>query len=159
MKQVELDKLDRRILAALQQDGRISNQLLAEQVGLSPAACWRRVRTLEETGVIQGYSARVDPQLMGQGLCVLVNLSLQRHNIDSTAEIEQQVSSYPEVLQCFAVTGTADFVLRVIVPDMASYDRFLNEKIFTLKGISQVNSNFALREIKNTETIPVEGLE
>ena len=159
MKQVELDKLDRKILSALQQDGRISNQLLAEQVGLSPAACWRRVRTLEESGVIQGYSAGVDPERIGQGLCVLVNLSLQRHNIDSTAEIEQQVSSYPEVLQCFAVTGNADFVLRVIVPDMASYDRFLNEKIFTLQGIAQVNSNFALREIKNTETIPVEGIQ
>lgn len=159
MKQVNLDKLDRRILAALQEDGRISNQLLAEQIGLSPAACWRRVRALEETGIIKGYSARVDPSLIGQGLCVLVNLSLQRHTIDSTAEIEQQVSSYPEVLQCFAVTGNADFVLRVIVPDMASYDSFLNEKIFTLTGIAQVNSNFALREIKNTETIPVEGLD
>ncbi|PFG52101.1 AsnC-like helix-turn-helix protein [Marinobacter sp. LV10R520-4] len=100
MKQVELDKLDQRILVILQQDGRISNQQLAEQ-------------------------------------------------------IEQQVSSYPEVLQCFAVTGNADFVLRVIVPDMASYDRFLNEKIFTLQGIAQVNSNFALREIKNTQTIPL----
>ncbi|EDM46490.1 Lrp/AsnC family transcriptional regulator [Marinobacter algicola] len=158
MKQVDLDKLDQRILSVLQQDGRISNQLLAEQVGLSPAACWRRVRTLEENGVILGYSARLDPESVGQGLCVLVNLSLQRHNLDSTAEIEQQVSSYPEVLQCFAVTGSADFVLRVVVPDMASYDRFLNSKIFTLQGIAQVHSNFALREIKNTETIPVDGL-
>ena len=154
MKQVNLDKLDRRILAHLQEDGRISNQLLAEQVGLSPAACWRRVRTLEESGVITGYSAQLDPDAMGQGLCVLVNLSLQRHTIDSTAEIEQEVSSYPEVLQCFAVTGNADFVLRVVVPDMASYDQFLNQKIFTLKGISQVNSNFALREIKNTLALP-----
>lgn len=155
MKQVELDKLDRRILDALQQDGRISNQLLSEQVGLSPAACWRRVRALEEAGVITGYTAKLCPEAMGQGLCVLVNLSLQRHTIDSTAEIECEVSSYPEVLQCFAVTGNADFVLRVVVPDMASYDRFLNEKIFTLKGIAQVNSNFALREIKNTLTLPV----
>ena len=158
MKQVDLDKLDQRILSVLQQDGRISNQLLAEQVGLSPAACWRRVRTLEESGVILGYSARLDPERVGQRLWVLVNLSLQRHNLDSTAEIEQQVSSYPEVLQCFAVTGSADFVLRVVVRDMASYDRFLNSKIFTLQGIAQVHSNFALREIKNTETIPVDGL-
>ena len=158
MKQVDLDRLDQRILSVLQQDGRISNQLLAEQVGLSPAACWRWVRTLEENGVILGYSARLDPESVGQGLCVLVNLSLQRHNLDSTAEIEQQVSSYPEVLQCFAVTGSADFVLRVVVRDMASYDRFLNSKIFTLQGIAQVHSNFALREIKNTETIPVDGL-
>ncbi|MBK1850078.1 MULTISPECIES: Lrp/AsnC family transcriptional regulator [unclassified Marinobacter] len=155
MKQVELDKLDQRILAILQRDGRISNQQLAEQVGLSPAACWRRVRALEESGVIKGYSAHLTPERIGHGLCVLVNLSLQRHTIDSTAEIERQVSSYPEVLQCFAVTGNADFVLRIIVPDMASYDRFLNEKIFTLQGIAQVNSNFVLREIKNTQMIPV----
>ncbi|MGO1748708.1 MAG: Lrp/AsnC family transcriptional regulator [Marinobacter sp.] len=159
MKQIELDKLDQRILAILQQDGRISNQQLAEQVGLSPAACWRRVRTLEETGIIKGYSAHLAPEMVGQGLCVLVNLSLQRHTIDSTAEIEQQVSSYPEVLQCFAVTGNADFVLRVVVPDMVSYDRFLNEKIFTLQGIAQVHSNFALREIKNTQMIPVGDAE
>lgn len=155
MKQAELDKLGQRILVILQQDGRISNQQLAEQVGLSPAACWRRVKTLEETGVIKGYGAYLAPDKMGQELCVLVNLSLQRHTIDSTAEIEKQVSSYPEVLQCFAVTGNADFVLRVIVPDMAGYDRFLNEKIFTLQGIAQVNSNFALREIKNTQSIPI----
>ncbi len=159
MKHTELDKLDQKILATLQRDGRISNQQLAEQVGLSPAACWRRVRTLEETGIITGYSALVAPDRIGQGLCVLVNLSLQRHSIDSTVEIEQQVSSYPEVLQCFAVTGNADFVLRVIVPDMASYDRFLNEKIFTLQGIAQVHSNFSLREIKNTQTIPVTELD
>lgn len=155
MKQPELDKRDQRILVTLQQDGRISNQQLAEQVGLSPAACWRRVKTLEDTGIIKGYSAHLAPEKTGLELCVLVNLSLQRHTIDSTAEIEKQVSAYPEVLQCFAVTGNADFVLRVVVPDMASYDRFLNEKIFTLQGISQVNSNFALREIKNTQTIPV----
>ncbi|NWN91126.1 Lrp/AsnC family transcriptional regulator [Marinobacter adhaerens] len=157
MKHVELDKLDQRILEVLQRDGRISNQQLAAQVSLSPAACWRRVRALEESGVITGYSAHLAPERIGLGLCVLVNLSLQRHTIDSTAEIERQVSSYPEVLQCFAVTGNADFVLRVIVPDMVSYDRFLNEKIFTLQGIAQVNSNFALREIKNTQTIPVGG--
>ncbi|WP_404368057.1 Lrp/AsnC family transcriptional regulator [Marinobacter sp.] len=155
MKQLELDKIDRRIVSVLQEDGRLSNQMLAEKVGLSPAACWRRVRTLEEQGVILGYSARLDPARLGQGLCVLVNLSLQRHTIDSTATIEQQVSSYSEVLQCFAVTGNADFVLRVLVPDMAAYDRFLNEKIFTLQGIAQVNSNFALREIKNTIAVPV----
>ncbi|WP_417546233.1 Lrp/AsnC family transcriptional regulator [Marinobacter sp.] len=157
MKQVGLDKLDQRILAILQRDGRISNQHLAEQVGLSPAACWRRVRSLEDTGIVTGYSAQLAPERIGQGLCVLINLSLQRHTIDSTAEIEQQVSSYPEVLQCFAVTGNADFVLRVIVPNMASYDRFLNQKIFTLQGIAQVNSNFVLREIKNTQSIPLGG--
>lgn len=113
------------------------------------------MKALEEAGVITGYSARLDPEAVGHGLCVLVHLSLRRHTLDSTAEIEREVSSYPEVLQCFAVTGNADYVLRVVVPDMASYDRFLNEKIFTLKAIAQVNSNFALREIKNSHTLPL----
>lgn len=155
MKQVELDSFDRKILHRLQQDGRISNQQLADQVGLSPAACWRRVRALEEQGVIEGYSAQLNAEVMGQALSVFVLVSLQRHNIDSTAEFEQQVMTYPEVLQCFAVTGNADFVLRVVIPDMRSYDRFLNEKIFTLQGIAQVHSNFALREIKNTQHLPL----
>ena len=155
MKQFELDNFDRRILNELQQNGRISNQQLAEQVGLSPAACWRRVRALEEKGIIEGYSARLNPQKLGQALSVFALVSLQRHNIDSTAEFEHQVMTYPEVLQCFAVTGNADFVLRVVVPDMPSYDRFLNEKIFTLQGIDQVHSNFALRDIKNTQMLPL----
>ncbi|SIQ14885.1 Lrp/AsnC family transcriptional regulator [Marinobacterium stanieri] len=155
MKQVSLDNFDRKILQVLQQDGRISNQQLAEQVGLSPAACWRRVRALEEKGAIAGYAALLDPETLGQGLSVFVLVSLQRHNIDSTEEFEQEVLNYPEVLQCYAVTGNADFVLRVVVPDMGSYDRFLNEKIFTLKGIAQVHSNFGLRQIKNSHALPL----
>ncbi|GAA0784196.1 Lrp/AsnC family transcriptional regulator [Marinobacterium sediminicola] len=155
MKRVELDGYDRKILHHLQQDGRISNQQLAEKVGLSPAACWRRVRALEEQGVIEGYSALLNAEVMGQAMSVFVLVSLQRHNLDSTEEFEHQVMTYPEVLQCFAVTGNADFVLRVVVPDMRSYDRFLNEKIFTLQGIAQVHSNFALREIKNTQHLPL----
>jgi len=155
MKQIEPDNFDRKILQLLQQDGRISNQQLAEQVGLSPAACWRRVRALEEKGAIAGYAALLDPEAFGQGLNVFVLVSLQRHTIDSTEEFESQVLTYPEVMQCYAVTGNADFVLRVVMPDMASYDRFLNEKIFTLKGIAQVHSNFGLREIKNTHRLPL----
>ncbi|GAA0700143.1 Lrp/AsnC family transcriptional regulator [Marinobacterium maritimum] len=155
MKQLDLDGYDRKILHYLQQDGRISNQQLAEEVGLSPAACWRRVRALEEQGAIAGYSALLNPEMLGQAMSVFVLVSLQRHNIDSTEEFEQQVMTYPEVLQCFAVTGNADFVLRVVVPDMRSYDRFLNEKIFTLQGIAQVHSNFSLREIKNTQHLPL----
>jgi len=155
MKGLKLDKLDKRILTILQQKGRISNQQLAEQVSLSPAASWRRVKALEDSGLIKGYSAQLSSKHLGQSLCVLINLSLQRHTQASSAKIEEQVSSYPEVLQCFAVTGNADFILRVLVADMASYDKFLNEKIFTIEGILQVNSNFVLREIKNSQSVPV----
>lgn len=150
-----LDNYDRHILRVLQQDGRISNQQLAEEVGLSTAACWRRVRALEESGVLQQYTALVDPQKLNYGLCVFLLVSLSRHNKEYAIEFEEAVRNCPEVLQCYAVTGNADFVLRVIIPDMATYDNFLTEKIFSLPGVSQVKSNFALREVKNDTAIPV----
>lgn len=155
MPTTELDKYDQRILQYLQQDGRISNQELAERIGLSPAACWRRVKALEESGVIRGFVALVNPEKVGQSLNVLVMVTLQRHSLDSTTEFETQIREYPEVLQCYATTGQSDFILRVVIQDMPAYDRFLNEKIFTLKGIAQVNSNFALREIKNETAMPL----
>ncbi|SFX05605.1 Lrp/AsnC family transcriptional regulator [Marinospirillum alkaliphilum] len=155
MHRPQLDKYDQRILQYLQQDGRISNQELAERIGLSPAACWRRVKALEEAGVIRGFVALVDPVQVGQPLNVLVMVTLQRHSIDNTTEFESRMREYPEVLQCYATTGQADFILRVVIQDMPAYDRFLNEKIFTLKGIAQVNSNFALREIKNETAMPL----
>ncbi len=151
----QLDSFDRRILTELQKDGRIKNQALADRVGLSPAACWRRVKALEESGTIRQYTALVDADALGQSLCVLVMVSLVRHTRDSSHEFEQAMREWPEVLQCYAVTGNADFMLRVVIPDMAAYDRFLNEKLFDLPGISQVNSNFALREVKQETALPL----
>lgn len=151
----QLDGYDRRILSELQRDGRIKNQALAELVGLSAAACWRRVKTLEDAGIIRRYTALVDPAALGQGLCVLVMVSLTRHGVDSNVEFEQAVRDWPEVLECYAVTGNADFMLRVVIPDMSAYDAFLTHKLFSLTGISQVNSNFTLREVKQDTAIPL----
>ncbi|MCV6612963.1 MAG: Lrp/AsnC family transcriptional regulator [Amphritea sp.] len=151
----DLDNYDRHILRILQQDGRISNQQLADEVGLSTAASWRRVKALEERGILQSYKAQVDPQKLNYGLCVFLLVSLLRHSKDSAKAFEEAVKVCPEVLQCYAVTGNADFVLRVIIPDMATYDHFLTEKIFSLPGVSQVKSNFTLREIKYETAIPV----
>lgn len=150
-----LDAYDKKILRLLQAQGRITNQQLAEEIGLSSAACWRRVKALEESGTLRRFTALVDPARVGQPLTALVMVTLVRHHIDNTAEFERQILDYPEVLQCYATTGNADFVLRVVIEDMAAYDRFLNEKLFTLAGISQVSSNFALREIKNETAIPI----
>ncbi|WP_114418246.1 Lrp/AsnC family transcriptional regulator [Marinospirillum perlucidum] len=155
MNTAQLDRFDLRILDELQKDGHLKNQQLAEHVGLSTTACWRRVKALEKDGIIKKFTALVDPQKVGQPLCVLVMITLLRHSIDNSQEIEEKILRYPEVMQCYATTGHADFVLRVLIEDMAAYDRFLNEKIFTLQGISQVNSNFALREIKNETAIPL----
>ena len=155
MQDDRLDGHDRRILRVLQQQGRITNQELAEQIGLSPAACWRRVKALEASGVIKRFAALVDPARVGQPLSALVMITLRRHSIDSTSDFEARVAQYPEVLQCYATTGNADFVLRVVIEDMAAYDRFLNERLFTLPGISQVHSNFVLRAIKDETAIPM----
>lgn len=151
---VQLDSYDKRILAELQKDGRIKNQALADLVGLSAAACWRRVKGLEDSGIIKRYTALVDPAALGQGLCVLVMVSLTRHAAENKVEFEKAVEAWPEVLECYAVTGNADFMLRVVIPDMQAYDHFLTHKLFSLDGISQANSNFALREVKKDTVIP-----
>lgn len=155
---IELDRYDRQIINILQQDGRISNQQLSEQIGLSSAACWRRVKALDESGVLKKYTTIVDPQALGYDISVIVMVSLIRHQQDPATEFQDAVSKYPEVLQCFAVTGDADYILRVVIENMSAYDKFLTEKIFTLSGVSQVRSNFALREIKNETTVPVKGI-
>lgn len=150
-----MDDFDRKILRILQSDGRVTNQQLAEHVGLSPAASWRRVKALEESGVIRGYSARLDPQLVNLGMCVLLNVSLTRHAKDVTQDFINAVKDRPEVLQCWALTGDYDFTLRVVSPDMAAFDRFLEDFIFTLPGVSQVKSNIALRQIKDDTALPI----
>lgn len=150
-----MDKFDKRILNALQQDGRVSNQQLADQVGLSAPACWRRVKALEEAGVVKKYTALLNPAAVDAGLCVMVMVSLLRHSVGHTREFEAAMQACPEVLQCYAVTGNTDFILRVVVSDMGAYDRFLNDRIFPLQGIGQVQSNFALREIKSETALPV----
>ena len=150
-----LDRYDRQIIANLQDDGRISNQQLADKVGLSTAACWRRVKALDESGILKRYTTIVDPEALGYDLCILIMVSLIRHQQGHADEFQAAIKKLPEVLQCYAVTGDADYVLRVVIENMAAYDRFLNEKIFSLLCVSQVKSNFALREIKNETAIPV----
>lgn len=151
-----LDRYDRHILKVLQEDGRISNQQLADTVGLSTAACWRRVKALDERGILRKHTTLIEPTALGYDLCVLIMVTLVRHQQDHTKAFEAAVKECPEVLQCYAVTGDADYVLRVVIPNMAAYDRFLSERIFTLPGVNQVKSNFALREVKYETAIPVE---
>ena len=150
-----MDATDRRILAALQEEGRISNQDLATQVGISTAACWRRVRALEAEGIIDGYTALLDRRRLGLALCAFVHVSLSRHQRESTVDFEAAVKDRPEVLECFATTGDADFILRVVTADIESFDRFLEEFLFGLEGIAQVRSNIALRELKFATALPL----
>ena len=149
-----IEKQDERLLAKLQKDGRATNQQLAEDVGMSASACWRRVRALEDSGVIESYAALVDREKAGFATSAILHVSLERHDAKFVEEFVSRVQARPEVLECFATTGDADYHLRVVVRDMAAYNRFLDEFIFRLPGIRNVRTNVILREIKTTVALP-----
>jgi Lrp/AsnC family leucine-responsive transcriptional regulator len=149
-----IEKQDEKILARLQKDGRMTNQQLADEVGMSPSACWRRVRALEDTGVIEGYAALANREKAGFAMSAILHVSLERHDVKFVDEFVLRVRARPEVLECFATTGDADYHLRVVVRDMNAYNRFLDEFIFRLPGIRNVRTNVILREIKTTVALP-----
>ena len=152
-----MDRTDIRILNELQRDGRLSNQRLAEIVGISTAACWRRVRGLGEKGIIERYAALLNRPKLGLNLCAFVHVTLARHVQESTTPFEEAVMQRPEVMECFATTGDADFILRVVTASIDSLDKFLEDFLFSLPQISQVRSNIALRELKLDTVLPLES--
>ncbi len=152
---VRLDAHERRILIELQSDARLTNQELAQRVGLSPSACWRRVKALEEAGVILRYAAILDPKKVGLGECVFAHVTLAPHSLAMTHEFADSIRDRPEVMECFFTTGDADILLRVATPSVSAYDKFLEDFIFSAPGISQVRSNFALRQIKFETALPL----
>lgn len=152
---VPLDRYERKILIALQEDGRLSNQELSRQVGLSPSACWRRVKGLEDAGVILRYTAILDPKKVGIGETVFAHVSMARHSKTSSLEFAELMREQPEVMECFFTTGAADIILRVATPSVAAYDQFLESVIFEASGVSQVHSDFALRRIKFETALPL----
>jgi len=149
-----LDDKDRRLLAELQQDSRATMQQLAERTGLSASACWRRVRALEAEGVIERYAIQVNPKKAGFLLSSMTLVSLERHEKKNVGNFIAEVLKHPEVLECFATSGEADFHLRVVVADMDAYNRFLDDFIFNLPGVLQVRSNIVLKEIKSDTALP-----
>lgn len=149
-----LDRKDRAILAALQRDSRVTMQELGDRVGMSSSACWRRVKSLEDAGVIDRYAVLVNPRKAGFGLQSMTLVSLARHEEKNVENFVTEVLRHPEVLECFATSGEADFHLRVVVEDMDAYNRFLDDFIFRLPGVSQVRSNIVLKEIKADTALP-----
>jgi len=152
---VPLDEFELRILRAVQEDGRLSVNDLAERIGLSTSPTWRRLRALEKRGVIRRYVALLDPALAGVPQCVFTHVTLVKHDRSAIAEFESAVLGRPEVLECFATTGDADYLLRIMVADTAAFERFLQEAIFSRPVVHQVRSNFALRQIKFETALPV----
>ena len=147
----KLDKLDKRILQALQKDGTITNLELAEKIGLSPSPCARRVKLLEEVGIIDRRVTLLSPSKLGLKLTALIQISMDRHTPDRFEIFEQKVRSFPEVVECLLITGqSADYQLKVLVPDMEYYQEFLLNKITRIEGVTDVHSSFMLREVCNT---------
>ena len=152
-----LSRNDRHILAELQCDSRLTMQELADRVGMSSSAVWRRVKSLEEDGVIDRYAVLVNSKKAGFGLASMVQVSLARHEQTHVEHFVREVLQHPEVLECFATSGEADFHLRVVVEDIDAYNVFLDEFIFKLPGVSQVRSNIVLKEIKADTALPFRG--
>ena len=153
---MSFDRYDRRSLEELQRDGRISNQDLAERIGLSPSPCLRRVRALEEQGVIAGYRAVLDAAKLGLTLMALIHIAMDRHTPERFANFERKVGALPEVLECLLITGQdADYQLKVVVRDMEAYQVLLLHKITRIEGVSGVHSSFVMRRVVDKTALPI----
>ncbi len=153
---MEIDRFDRQILQVLQQEGRITNQELADRIGLSPSPCLRRVRTLEESGIITSYRAMVDAKTLGLSLMALIQISMDQHTPERFNHFETAIKEIPEVLECLMITGqSADYQLKVVAKDMESYQELLLNRITRIKGVAGVLSSFVLRRVVDKSAIPV----
>jgi len=154
-----MDHFDKRILEILQQDGRINNQELADRIGLSPSPCLRRVRMLEESGLITGYRATLDAKKIGLTLMALVHISMDVHTSERFADFEASVSVLPEVLECLLITGqAADYQLKVAVRDMDHYQSLLLGHLTRIKGVTGVHSSFVLRHVIDKAALPISAV-
>ncbi|WP_436641571.1 Lrp/AsnC family transcriptional regulator [Microbaculum sp. FT89] len=150
-----IDRIDRKILRELQADGRITNQALAEKVGLSPSPCLRRLRKLEDDGVIRGYTATVDQDLYGLPINAFVSVRLTRQTEDEISEFDRAIADCEEVLDCYLMTGTRDYLLRVVASSLEAYERFLKTRLTRLPCVGSIETSFALGTIKKTAVYPV----
>ncbi|MFS0758348.1 Lrp/AsnC ligand binding domain-containing protein [Noviherbaspirillum sp. 1P10PC] len=150
-----LDKTNKKILAELQQDGRISNLELASRVNLSAAACLERVRKLQEAGYILGYTARLNPELLDVALLVFIEVVLDRTTPDVFDEFKRAVHKVPEVLECHMVAGGFDYLIKVRVKDMAAYRTFLGKSLLQLKGVRETHTYAVIEEVKNSSIFPI----
>jgi DNA-binding Lrp family transcriptional regulator len=150
----QLDRQDLLLLAELQRDSRQTVQQLAAAAGLSGTPCWKRIKEMEAAGVIRGYTALVDREKVGLALCVLAEVNLTRHNEDDVRRFEQAVSQCPAIVSCYATTGQADYVIKVLVPDIKRYEGFLHDTLFRLPGVTHVRSSVVLKEVKSETRLP-----
>ena len=150
-----MDQIDRKLLQLLQQDGRMTAQALADRVGLSPSPCLRRIRIMEEKGIIRGYVALVDQKKVDLPVSVFISIKLERQREEELDAFNAAVSQWPEVVEAYLMTGQQDFLLRVVVSDLDAYERFLKTKLTRVEGVSSIESSFALGQVKHTNVLPL----
>lgn len=156
MQRVRLDEIDRRILAELQADGRITNVELAKRVGISPPPCLRRLRALEEAGVVEGYAARINAQALGYEVTVFAMVGLDSQAEADLKAFEERVRGWPYVRECHMLNGEIDFLLKIVAPDLAQFQRFLTEKLTPAPHVASVKTSFTIRTSKAEAGVPLE---
>lgn len=152
-----MDRIDHKILNALQRDGRMKIADLAQAVGLSPTPCARRLERLQSDGVITGYGARVDAARLGLPVSIFVSVELARQDRDSINAFERAIRSCDEVMECYLMTGSRDILMRVVAADLAAFDEFLENRLMAIPGIRNLRSNFALRAMVRRDALPAPG--
>lgn len=155
---MELDAIDARILTELQSDGGLTNAELAERVGLSPSPCLRRVKILADAGVIKKRVALVDGNAIDLKVSVFIHVTLEKQIEENLSAFEAAVEARPEVVECYLMTGESDYLLRVVVPDLEAYERFLMEHLTRIPGVSNIKSSFALNQVKYSTALPLDHL-
>lgn len=156
---LKLDKYDKLILHHLQQDARLSHVALSERINLSASQCARRLQQLEQAGVITGYTAVLDPQVLGLDVVALINITLEKHQENIAAAFEKAVQARPEILECLLITGDGDYELRVIARNLQSFSRFISEHLMKMPGVSSIKSNIQLSQVKARGSLPLLELE
>lgn len=152
---MQLDAIDLRILAQLQEDGSLTNVELARRVHLSPSPCLARVKALESSGVIERYVALANAKALGLGLSVFINISLKSQAKEALAEFERRIAEHDEVMECYLMTGDSDYLIRVAVPDIAALERFILEQLTPIPGIEKIRSSFALKQVRYKTALPL----
>ncbi|MCG8274621.1 Lrp/AsnC family transcriptional regulator [Aquamicrobium sp. NLF2-7] len=152
----QIDAIDRKILRALQADGKISVGELADRVGLSPSPCARRIRLMENAGVIKGYAAIVDQKKVGLPISAFASIKLERQREEDLDRFEEAVSRWPEVLDCYLMTGQRDYLMRIVAADLEAYERFIKDRLTRLENIASIETSFALGQVKRSEVLPLE---
>lgn len=152
---MKLDDIDRRLLGALQENGRLPVTDLAEKIGLTTSPCLRRLKILEQAGIIRGYAALVDQQKVGLPVSVFVSVKLEMQREEALERFEAAIRDCPEVVECYLMTGPRDYLLRVVAQDLSAYERFLKQTLTRVEGVASIESSFALTQVKYSNVLPI----